>query len=1026
MINETMTGAFATTELVGREEELRQILERIENRQNTRPCIIFLKGAGGIGKTRLLNEVIEKCKDMPGVKASDRLIDAYHLLYHTPVEFVAAVYESLKPLGDALREYERAARVLANLRLSGEATGVDEQVQEVLKAFVVGLKALTTPGEGASPTRVVIVLDTLERFYYGAAESMLPDLPMAEAWTWLVDQFKDLENVILVTAGRKEAKLILQGLDKAIEVLPFSLEEFSLEEAREYFQAAARAARKNQALRVASVLESLSVAEIEQAYQLTDGRPVMLALVADYVASGGLLQPLFDEALTAAGKTPQDCFREKILERMLSLEQLGEVLRYMALTSKGMDAEILRLLLNIPKYRYGQAEELLTHIERFSFVKQRFDPKQEKKTYFLHDELYDMLAQAAYRALRQRGEEDRQRVYTQVIEYYEEKFKEVRRRLGKTFESLSEGGGGNFNLEELNELYSQRTEILLALLYYRLRQDGPKGYRRWWRYDHEAIVGGDLLFSTQLQLELTAYLRELEAGKEARHPQWDDDLVRWSLLLRPVKHAFAREQYSVCLEESQRLEAEYPDKLKDLCKKAMLLGWKAYALAYTKPPAAHGELGPLEKELEAHIEELKDEDVHLWLARVLLAFVYRVRGYAYRVQEMNNKVIEYYRKAAVLTRAADLKVEIATLNNDLGYALMVQGEWSDARSLVRNALEIRRELGLGSLVSASINTLAIIDTYEGMFREGVEGATRALNLARAVKNPRRIGLALLALAEATHRQCLEHEEFDIHTRLDILNRVFEMAKEAYDIFDERGEKSRQVEALVEMGCARRNALRLLGESQTQVYGKEKLIKEGRQALDQAVQLARELSAPPYIHPRFVDALVNLAWLGFYAGEGTERFGEDAENTLKDILKPYELKPGKPRPEIVDKPEYQPLLSVQLGKLYMLKGHRFYQDKGHFSELSRRIKTSEDDAIVESACKKLAEYYFFGLEHNAFYGIESRGLRLAKQQVFDHLKVLRPENLRIFERCLRKMEEDYNLPGPSQLRQMLVKRALLEE
>jgi tetratricopeptide (TPR) repeat protein len=842
MINETMTGAFATTELVGRKEQLQQILGRIQDSQNTRPCVIFLEGPGGIGKTRLLNEVIEKCKTMPGVKVSEHLIDAYHLLIHTPVEFVEAVFDSLKSVDDTFQEYKRARRVLLNLRLSGEATGIEEQVQEALNAFVIGLKALTSPVEGTSQTRVVIVLDTLERFYYGAAESMLPDLPMAEAWTWLMEQLKSLENIILVTGGRSEARQLLQNLDQSIDVIPISLGKFSLEEAREYFQAAAGAARKNQANHVASVLESLSAAEIEQAYQLTDGRPVMLALVADYVSSGGLLQPLFDEARAAPGKTPQDRFREKILERMLGLEKVGEVLRYMALTIKGMDAEFLRRVLDIPKYRYEQADELLAIIEKFSFVKQRFDPNQEKKIYFLHDEVDDMLVEAAYWGPGH-YEEDRQRVYTQVIEYYEEKFKEVRRRLGKAFESLTEGGGGDFNLEELNELYSERTEILLTLLYYRLRQDGPKGYRRWWRYDHEAIVGGDLLFSTQLQLELTAYMRDLDRGKEPRHPDWDDDLVRWSLLLRPVKHAFAREQYQECLQAARRLETLYPEEMKDLCKKAMLLGWKAYALAYTNTPAAHDELEPLERDLEAHVRDLETKrgDVHFWLAKVLLAFVYRVRGYAYQVQEMNNKVIEYYRKAAVLAREADVKVEVATLHNDLGYALMVQGEWSDARALVKNALEIRRELGLGSLVSASVNTLAIIDTYEGMFREGMDGASRALNLARAVKNPRRIGLALIALAEATRRQSMTMSGASLQTRLDLLNRAHDYAEEALQIFQERKETSRQAEALIEMGCARRDAVRLVSElNLTQRYGTEKWIKKSKDALEDAAELAASL------------------------------------------------------------------------------------------------------------------------------------------------------------------------------------------
>ena len=60
MITETLTGAFATTELVGREKELGTVLGRIQDTKNTRPCIIFIEGLGGIGKTRFLKEIIER------------------------------------------------------------------------------------------------------------------------------------------------------------------------------------------------------------------------------------------------------------------------------------------------------------------------------------------------------------------------------------------------------------------------------------------------------------------------------------------------------------------------------------------------------------------------------------------------------------------------------------------------------------------------------------------------------------------------------------------------------------------------------------------------------------------------------------------------------------------------------------------------------------------------------------------------------------------------------------------------------
>lgn len=1020
MITETLTGAFATTELVGRETELKTILERIQDESKTRPCIIFLEGPGGIGKTRLLREMIQRCKDMPGVKISDPLIDAYHLRVHTPIEFVQDLYQSLTPLDDSFRKYERDARVLGNIRLSGEAVQVEEQVQTALDSFIEGLKSFVENKK----QRVVILLDTLERFAYGTD---IPDVPeSAETWTWLTDRLKALPNVILLVAGREEARPLLRGLDASIEVLPISLDTFSLEEAQAYFQAAAATARRNSAERVARSLASLIPQEVEQAHALSGGRPILLALAADYVASGGLLQSLFDATRAAKDKTPQECFKDEILKRLLGLERLGEIIRSMALTPKGLDADLLRIILNLPRSRFDVAETHLLEIEQFSFVKHRYDPREQTKTYYLHDEVYDMLKGAAFIAFPAPGRDEKNEIYKRVIEYYEERFKMVRRALGDAYTQLQAGGESEIDWNELQALLSQRSETLLSLLYYRLRQNPPKGYRRWVRYDHEAVIGGDLEFALQLQLELSAYLRELAAGTEAQDQDWDGDLVHWSLRLAPVKRAWARGKSDEVLNEVQKIETAYPQDLQDPLKKAMLLVWKAYASADSKPQEACAEAGKILDSLKP-VVEAKDE-IHTWLAKMLMAFAHRIRGYAYRVQEQIEQAIADYRQAAVLLREVDLKIETATVNNDLGYALMLKGDSSDARSLAENALGLRSEMGLGAQVAYSVNTLALIDTYEGRYSEAIENATKALNLFRAVKNKRGIGLALIALAEATRRQCgaLTGEPTD--KRLDRLNRAFQHAEEALAIFEELGATSRQVEALIEMGCARRDAVRLIRESGISTYGAEKFIKASQDALEDAAERASLLVQSSQVHHRQVDALVNLAWLGFYAGDDGESIREEAEKRAEELLRAYELLPGKSQPEIFGKPDYQPLLSTQLGKLHVLRGHRIYAVHQAAWQVRLDHPTRKPDEKEMEKFRQvyadLAREYFLGLEHSALYSPEYRDLRLAKQQIFDRLKVLRAENLQVFEACLGELEQKHNLSDPSQLRQMLVKRALL--
>jgi tetratricopeptide (TPR) repeat protein len=703
---------------------------------------------------------------------------------------------------------------------------------------------------------------------------------------------------------------------------------------------------------------------------------------------------------------------------LLNAPGLGEVLRCMALMPKGADVELLSAAMNISP---ADAKEYLRSIERFSFVKvRRSYQKQHKDTYFLHDELYALLQQAAF--VGRQGFVEKQGIYQRVIECYEELFKAVGLRLADLYGVIQAGGKGEIDYTALSGLIAQRTEYLLAVLHYRLRENSPKGYRRWYRFDHEATISGDLLMSRQLQLEMQAYLQDRAKDAASDTDNLDLDLVRWSMLLRPVKHAWAMSQHRKVLEEARKLEETYTTEMKDVVKRAMLVTWKVYSLTYSDLLSVHGELSSVIFELKAYCTDPVD-DTCRWLVQVLLAFAYRVRGYAYRLRGLINDAVKDYRQAAVLLRQVDLKIEMATVNNDLGFALALQGKWADARSLVEDALQMRSNLGLGVQVAYSLNTLARIDTYEGLYRDAIEHATKSLNLFRAMEHRRGVGMALTALAEATRRQSGILTGVEAQGRVDGLNRAYEMADEALSIFEETGERPRQVEALIEKGCARRNGVRLLGETRSLVFGRDRWINESRDALEKAAKLAQDAG----ILYRQVDALVNLAWLGYYVGgEDGNAVQKDAEKRAGILLKDYELPDGKPRPEIYNKPEYQPLLSTQLGKLHILRGHQAYTSNSMaWKERIEDIQRVSDP--VREVYATLAREYFLGLEHSALYSAEYRDMHLTQQQIFGYLKVFRSQNLDLLVEFLGQLEKEYDIPSPgSQLRQLLVKRALLIE
>ncbi len=1007
----TLQGAYATPELVGRASILKQIMDCIQDPDCSQPRIIYLCGPGGIGKTRLLTEIIARCKDNSNVKAGGSPVDAYHLLYHTPYELTQAIYESLRPLPELFRLYERDSKALERFKLSGEAMKIEEQQEKALRSFVDDLQNYS------QKQRVLILLDTIERFVYAAGHlEGVPDA--AEAWQWLVGELAGMEQVIMVAAGRPQADELFRELPAAIELVKIPVAEFDEAESQQYFSAAAEMARLNRAPEVAVRLESLSDQEKKQAYTLSGGRPIRLALLADYLSSGGVLAPLFAEVSSEPGESVQLRFQNKILERLLNIPGLGQVLRCMALTTKGIDLEILRKALDMNP---TEARQYLQQLEKLSFVKLRRlnEQKEDKLTYFLHDEMYSLLQEQAFSGLH--GQHERQVIYERVIECYEERFVGVRRTLAELYGAIQVGGRGEIDYEALNDEIARRTDILLALLYYRLHVDPLKGYRRWFRYDHEATIANELILSRQLQIEFLAFLREAQNSPGNELPEDYIDLVNWSLRLSPVKYAWAKGDNRKVLAEAQRLEASFAKDLQHPIKKAMLLVWKAYALIASDTQSALIEL----RQLIGDLERMADQDIPLhWLAQTMLAFACRVHAYADRVQGAIGEAVNSYRRAAIILREVDLKIEMATVDNDLGFALALKGEWTDARSLVENALEMRRDLGLGIQVAYSLNTLANIDTFEARYSEAIDNATKALNLFRAMMHMRGAGMALTALAEATRRQSGILTGAATRSRVNMLNNAKEMAEEALEHAENQGEISRQVEALIEIGCAQRDAVRLISEEALPIFNKDKWIKESQNALEEGARLAGGAG----ILYRQVDALVNLAWLGHYAGgEEGKTIQAQALGQVEPLLEKYELPIGKSKPTIFNESKYQPLLSSQLGKLHVLKGHEIYKlkqdEKVWKARISEKLPATERQ---KDLYRQLAREYFLGLENSSLYGLEYRDLRLVKQQIFDRLKVMRPRNLDLFVEYLAEVEAEYDLaakPG-SQLRQMMVNRALI--
>jgi hypothetical protein len=118
---------------------------------------------------------------MEGLQVARQAVDLYHVLTHTSTGLAFEIAGALNSSNGLLPNYECEDHKLEQLNLLGQGVGVKEQRERTLSAFTGDLRAL------AQKQRVVIALDTAERYVYGLDNAPIAIKQTAEAWAWLLN-----------------------------------------------------------------------------------------------------------------------------------------------------------------------------------------------------------------------------------------------------------------------------------------------------------------------------------------------------------------------------------------------------------------------------------------------------------------------------------------------------------------------------------------------------------------------------------------------------------------------------------------------------------------------------------------------------------------------------------------------------------------------------------------------------------------------------------------------------------------------
>jgi len=979
-------GLNATLELVGR-QSLLEHFESIVRNPSKSPKLVFLYGLGGIGKTRLLKEILESARTVSDCRVADEVLDFYHIMLHTPIGLTNAVFEMLSSPFDCFNAYKATYDTLNRALLGGNVTELENLRDDTLNTFDKDLKRLSVKN------RVVLALDTVERIVYGLA-GWTDEIPLAESWKWFVQRLGDWQNVIVFVAGREEARPAIEqikakhpSLIEEIEIGPFSEEE-----SLEYFSKKACELKEEGSNQLGMRLENLPDDIKRNAHTYSQGRPILLALLVDYLSFPGV-NGIPDVLRQAPHQlSPEESTRrfEEALFARLKEGEMGETLIALGRVPKGADEEMLSKLLakDGRPLSIQEASKRLKEVQNFSVVKIR--PHDQRV--FLHDEMYAFLQRYVFNSPY---DADLQNATFEAIKtHYQELCQRIIQELNKRYAPLEEKGNqiNDKDKEKLNEVHTQYQSLLVEIMYYHLRYDLDRGFRTYYRYSHEATLARNELMDLQLQAELLSYLsRPPTPIVEKDIPV---NLIVESLKIKPISRAWAFSKHTEGLAKGHYLidevESEWRSHFPPLL--AALHVWTAslHIMRGRKEEddfvEAEKHLAEVyfllpEKQIARPFGDLVYPDTLLWYEKAVSALAHRVHGYLKRVQGLLKNVVAEYQKAIELLREVNLLIEMATVSNDMGFAQAELGEWHDGRANVEDALILRRELGQRVPVALSLNTLASIDVREGQdYSSAREKSQQALTIFRSFSHKRGIGMALVTLAEATRRQAGLTALLGVEERISLLREARDYAREAITCFQEVEEIPRQVDALIEVGCACRDWAFWLQDFPRPGDNIEKISKESRDALKQAVNLA---AGTGYLLHRQLDALVNLAWLDYYKLKSDETITEN--HPIHTLI--AEIEETFPNDDEMLK---QPQVWAQKGKLFVLKGHLAYR---HLKQQRQREPKGISLAVNE-ILREIATNYALGLDYSQRFTDDSQGIRQAKKGISQRLKDLNAAELQI--------------------------------
>lgn len=976
-LGETYTAARATPTLVGRREILPEIKETIYDRKTS--TLIYIMGAGGVGKTRLIRHILDEVRDDEMLLVARELIDLYHTRNRSVGGLAESIVEVLAPLRQYIRSHPQDSEIDEKLEALARAEQEGLSTAEVVgRRQELSALLLDAINDFSVQRRLVLALDTAERLYVVRDEAqeqlgLIAERPAVLDWL-LHDFLPRLKNATILIAGRPEPLNLTTEFTELTAraqhyFSPITLSGLTEEETLAYFDAVvARAEQSTSPMDQVAAEAILRWSDAEKRtvfYCLHDGgdepriRPILLALAIDHLVVGGrplqaLTLPLQEaKALGENERRQIEVELNQALVRTLREHHrpADEVIVTLGWLRKGADITLLQRLTGD---KLGEVEQIVKQIRDLSFVKIR--PADER--IFLHDEMYDILQRYA---LGRATPDARQPIFITLQDYYAELIQTARQQIDELYQPQADTFAETLpDPAAVRETRARLHDAIVEDIYYRLRWQPIAAFQQYCLYAEEAIASNDENLWAMLRAELFSFLAErrpevpVEVMEELRRNYVvPDSAVRW------VAWLWSQDRYDEALATAEKLAAN--DELirpGGTLVKNYLDAWRGLLFTYA------GNYGAAEKLLTAVEQNLlrwsqSHQRTKYWAGT--LAVAYNALGYLYSFLTRHYQAISAFAKAAQLWQTLKLTVGEANTLNNRAYELAKIGDFAAALPAAKAALRLREQLGPRTPVGLGLNTLGLIELAQFDLEGGLRDIRRATEIFRRLDSLRGLGLALIALAEAERRISISVVYLQQGRSSDILVRAVAHAQEAVAIFTNKvQEPPRLVEALRELARAYRDWARLRRERPTIISQQEaesnKLSVDGlaqlsHEAFEQAKRLLQEGSTTE-IELLYDEALL-IYYTRLYAGaphyEQAQMEVEKIYLTKMDHLIPTEFH-SLPGTDVATPRVWS---FVQRGNVELLRGHLAF---------NRWAVHQQNEQYLYQA----VEHYTFALTYYAYF------------------------------------------------------------